>query len=144
MVYFEDMGTTIDASMEELESFMESEEHGAAHSDDVRNFEVVENSGHTTVLTFERHLDGRWKAARSRVTSFDPYCNFIEEVEGDFAGSRFVGLHRPDGGKTRVELFGDIQCVGKSPEETRAMWLAILVKSHEQDLEALRKFRARR
>jgi hypothetical protein len=144
MVYVEDLGTTLGIRPEEIESFLDSEPHASAHSDDVRNFEVVESSGPTVVLTFERHLDGQWKRARSRITSFPPYCRCVEEIEGDFAGSRFVGIHRPDGEGTRVEIFGDIQCAGKSPEETRTLFLGILAKAHEEDLASLRRFRDRR
>ena len=144
MVYVEDMGTILEVSLKELESFLESEEHFTTHSDDVRNFKVVETSGPTVVLTFERHLDGQWKKARSRITSFPPYCRCVEELEGDFAGSRFVGIHRLDGDRTRVDLFGDFQCQGKSPEETRALWLNILAKAHEEDLASWKRFRDRR
>ena len=144
MVYFEDLNTPLEISMDDLESFMESDEHGAAHSDDVRNFEVVENVGSSIVLTYERHLDGQWKRSRTRVTSFPPYCRWIEELEGDLAGSRFVGVHRPDGPRIRVDIFGDIQCKGKGPEELRTYWLDVLAKSHQEDVAALRKFRSRK
>jgi hypothetical protein len=141
MVYVEDMGTVIEASLTELESFLESEEHSSTHSDDVRNFRVVETSGPTVVLTFERNLDGRWKKSSSRITSFPPYCRWIEEIEGDLAGSRFVSIHRPEGARTRVDLFGDIQWKGKSPEETRTLWLNLLAKTHEEDVASLKRFR---
>jgi hypothetical protein len=144
MVYFEDMGTTLDLPFEEIATYLESEEHSSAHSDDVRNFEIVETAGPTIVLTYERKFDGHWKRSRTRVTSFPPFCRCIEEIEGDFAGSRFVGVHRPDGAKTRVDVFGDIQCQGKSPEQIRKLWLGILAKSHDEDVAMLRKFRGRR
>ncbi len=144
MVYVEDMGTILDIGLKELESFLESEEHSSAHSDDVRNFQVSETSGSTVVLTFERNLEGQWKKSSSRISSFPPYCRWIEEFEGDFAGSRFVGVHRPDGARTRVDLFGDIQCKGKNPEETRTLWLNILAKTHEEDVASLKRFRDRK
>jgi hypothetical protein len=143
-MYFEDLGSTLDIPLEEMESFMESDEHSSIHSEDVRNFAVAETAGATIVLTFERRIDGRWKPSCSRVTSFPPYCRFVEEIEGDLAGSRFVVVHRPDGGKTRVDFFGDIQCKGKSPEEVRKYWRSTLDKAHEEDLAALGKFRNRR
>jgi hypothetical protein len=144
MVYIEDMGTALDIPLKDLDSFMESEVHGSAHSDDVRNFEVVENSGPTLLLTFERKIDGQWKKASSRITSFPPFCRCIEEIEGDFAGSRFVGIHRPEGEKTRVDIFGDIQCKGRSPEQVRTLWLGLLAKAHDEDLASLRQFRDRK
>jgi hypothetical protein len=144
MVYVEDMGTILDVNLKELASFLESEEHSSAHSDDVRNFQVVETSGPTVVLTFERNLDGQWKKSSSRITSFPPYCRGIEEFEGDFAGSRFVSIHRPEGARTRVDFFGDIQCKGKSPEETRTLWLNSLAKAHAEDVASLKRFRDRK
>jgi hypothetical protein len=144
MVYFEDLGTTLDMTMEELQAFMESDEHGAAHGDDVRNFEVVENSGPTMVLTYERKFDGQWKKARTRITSFAPWVRCIEELEGDFAGSRFVGVHRPHGSKVQVDLFGDIQSSTRAPDKLRELWLQILAKAHDEDLATLRKFREKK
>ncbi len=119
MVYFEDMGSTIDLSLDELQSFLDSDEHGSVHADDVRNFEMVENVVPTIVVNFERMFEGQWKKSRTRMTSFRPYCNCVEELEGVFAGSRFVVVHRPDGPKTRVDVFGDIQCKAKSGESLR-------------------------
>ncbi|HTT73534.1 MAG TPA: hypothetical protein VMG99_05225 [Thermoplasmata archaeon] len=144
MVYVEDMGTILEIGLKELESFLESEEHSSAHPADVRNFQIVESSGPTVVLAFERRLDGQWKKSSSRITSFPPYCRCIEEFEGDFAGSRFVGIHRPDGARTRVDIFGDIQCKGKSPEETRTLWLAMLAKTYEEDVASLKRYRDRK
>lgn len=144
MVYVEDVGTTIDIPLDEIESFLESDDHDSTHSDVVRNFEVVENVGPTIVLTYERKIDGHWKKSGTRVTSFPPYCRFVEEIEGDYAGSRFVVVHRPDGARTRIDVFGDIQCKAKSPEQIREVWLEMLAKSHEEDVAALRKFRDRK
>lgn len=144
VVYFEDVGNTLDISLDDMDAFLESEEHASAHADDVRNFEVVESVGPAVVLSYERKFDGQWGKSRTRVTSFPPYCRFIEELEGVFAGSRFVGVHRPEGPRTRVELFGDVQCKARTPDQTRALWLDMLVKTHDEDLAALRKFSASR
>jgi hypothetical protein len=144
MAYFEDMGTTLNVSLDEMESFLESEEHSSAHSDDVRNFEVVETAGPTIVLTYERKFDGQWTKSKTRLTSFPPYCRCVEEIEGVFAGSRFFVVHRPDGANTRVDVFGDIQCQGRSPEQIRKLWLDILAKGHDEDVAKLRKFRERK
>jgi hypothetical protein len=144
MVYVEDMGTTLDIPFEEIGAFLESEEHSSDHSEDVRNFEVLETVGPTVVLTYERKFDGQWNRSGTRVSSFPPYCRCIEEIEGVFAGSRFVVVHRPAGTQTRVDVFGDIQCVGKTPEQIRKLWLDTLAKSHDEDVASLRKFRDRR
>jgi hypothetical protein len=144
MVYFEDLGTVLDLPLNEMESFLESAEHSSAHSDDVRNFETVETNGPTVVLAFERKFDGTWGKSRTRMTMFPPYCAFVEEIEGVFAGSRFVVLHRPHGAKTQVDVFGDAQCKSKNPEQLRAIWLDMLAKAHDEDVATLRKIRDRK
>jgi hypothetical protein len=143
MVYFEDTGSTLDIALDEMDTFLDSDEHGAVHSDDVRNFEVVENNGATVAVTYERRFEGDWKKAKTRITSFPPYCRCIEELEGVFAGSRFVVIHRPAGSITRVEVFGEVRCAGKDPEELRRLWLDLLAKAQDDDVRALRQYRAR-
>ena len=144
MVYFEDIGTTLDLPFDQMKAFMEFDEHLGFHAEDVRNFEVVEAAGPTVVIRYERRIDGRWGRSGTRMTGFPPFGSFIEEIEGDLAGSRWVLLHRPDGAKTRVELFGDIQCKGKSPEQTLRFWQATMDKTHSEDLAALTRFKARK
>lgn len=144
MVYFEDMGTTIDVPLGELETFLQSREHSSVHSDNVRNFEVVEQSDASLVLAYERRFDGRWRKSRTRMTLFPPYCAWLEELEGDFKGTRFVLVHRPDGKKTRVDVFGDVQCGSMDGEKLRKYWLGLLVKAHDEDELALRRYRARK
>ena len=143
MVYVEDLGTPLEIPFDQLEPFLDSPEHEAAHRDDVRNFVVVENAGPKVVVTYERKFDGEWGKSSTRMFSFPPHCVCVEELEGVFAGSRFVGIRRPESGGTRIDLFGDIQCKLRTPEETRTLWLAILAKSHQADVAALGKYRAR-
>jgi hypothetical protein len=144
MVYFEDMNTVIDVPLEEMETFLNSEEHGSAHSEDVRNFEVVENAGQSVVLAYERRFEGQWSKSKTRMTMFPPYVACVEELEGIFAGSKFFVVHRPDGKKTRVDVFGEAHCESKSPEELRTIWLNILSKAHDEDLSALGKVHHRK
>ncbi|HZY92671.1 MAG TPA: hypothetical protein VFG07_07900 [Thermoplasmata archaeon] len=143
MVYFEDLDTPFDISMEDLPSWDDSEEHAAAHAGAVRNFEVVETAGSAIVVTYERNIRGVWQKARTRVTSFPPYCRFIEELEGEFAGSRFVGGHRPDGTRMKIDIYGDIQSKTMTGETLRKYWLEVLATSHAEDVAALRAFRKR-
>lgn len=66
MVYVEDVGTTLDIALDELESFLDSEAHASVHSDDARNLEAVETTGPTIALACERNVDGDWKKSRTR------------------------------------------------------------------------------
>lgn len=143
MVYFEDMDTPFDISMDELGSWDDSPEHASVHSGAVRGFEVVETSGPSIVVTYERMFKGLWGRSRTRITSFPPYCRFIEELEGEFAGSRFVGVHRPDGKRIRIDIFGDIESRSMSGEPLRKYWLEVLASTHTEDVAALKKFRSR-
>lgn len=141
MVYFEDLGSTLDIPLNELETFLLSGVHGTAHADDVRNFQMVEQSGPTMVLRYERRFKGRWSRSGTRMTVFPPYCAWIEEIEGTFKGTRFVVIHRPHGAKTQVDVFGEVQCKSMPPAQLRKYWLGLLVKAHQEDLVALRRYR---
>lgn len=143
MVYFEDMDTTFDVSMEDFESWNDSEEHSSIHSDVVRNFDLVENAGNVIVVTYERNVNGQWGKSRTRMTSFPPYCRVIEELEGEFAGSKFFGVHRPHGEKMKLDIFGDIQSKSMSGEQLRIYWLGVLAKSYDEDVASLKAFRSR-
>lgn len=143
MVYFEDLDTPFDVSMEDFEQWDDSEEHASAHADAVRNFEVVENAGPAIVVTYERKFRGRWGRSRTRIMSFPPYCRFIEELEGEFSGSRFVGIHRPAGRGIKIDVFGDVRSKSMSGEQLRKYWLDVLARTHEEDVAALRAFRDR-
>ena len=143
MVYFEDMDTPFDVSGEDFASWDDSEEHANAHSGAVRNFEVVETAGPALVVTYERSILGEWQKARTRVTSFPPYWRMIEELEGEFAGSKFMVARRPDGSRIKIDVYGDIQSTSMSGEELRKYWLGVLATTHDEDLSSLKKFRDR-
>ncbi len=141
MTYFEDSGDSIPLPIEVVVKFLNSPEHGRAHAKDVRNFKVVKTEGRTMTLSFERFRDGRWTPALSRLTTFPPYCFFVEELKGTYAGTRFVGIHRPAGKRTRVDIFGDVRSRVYSPAEAKRRLLRTLGDAHREDLAAIRAWR---
>jgi hypothetical protein len=100
VAYFEDTGAVIDAPIAQVWAYLVSEDHGPADSESARNFEVKETVGPTATVSAERFLNGKWSTFVSTSSDFSPFCICNEEVEGDFAGTKFVILYRPEGHRT--------------------------------------------
>ena len=143
MVYFEDTGTVIDAPVWFVWDYLESEHHGPAHSRSARNFEVRETVGTTTLISAERYLNGRWSKFVSRSSDFAPFCVCNEEVEGDFAGTKFVLLYRPKGSQTCVDVYGDIQSAVFAPDEAKTTFLRLLENAYLDDAAVISELRAK-
>lgn len=143
MVCFEDLDTPLEVSLEGYVSWDDSDEHAAALSGVVRNFEVVETVGPAIVVTYERKVTAARHRARSHVTSFPPFARFVGDLEGECAGSRFVVAHRPEGRRIRIDVYGDVQSKTMRGEPLRMHWLEVLTKTHEVDRLALSNFRDR-
>jgi hypothetical protein len=144
MVYFEDTGTVIEAPIDSVWEYLVSEHHAPAHSKSTRNFQVKETIGSTAVVSAERFLNGTWSGFVSRSTDFPPLCICNEEVEGDFAGTRFVVLYRPHGTRTQVEVYGDVQSRVFAPEEARRTFLQLLESAYLDDSAAMREIHKNR
>lgn len=139
MVYFEDTGAVFDAPIEYVWEYITSEHHGSAHSRNARNFEVKETIGSTTTMSAERLINGRWSTFLSRSTDFPPFCICNEEVEGDFAGTKFVILYRPHGRQTVVDAYGDIQSKVYPGNEAKRIFLGLLQGAYEDDSLAMQE-----
>ena len=141
MVYFEDKGAIYDASLDEVWRYLVSEHHGPAHARNARNFEIKGADGPTTLVSAERLLSGKWSTFVSKSTDFPPLCICNEEVEGDFAGTKFVIVYRPEGNVTRADVFGDVQSKVFEPEEAKRRFLELLQRAYEDDIRALHELR---
>jgi hypothetical protein len=137
MAYFEDTGAMIEAPVESVWKYLVSEEHGPAHSKSARNFEVKETVGSPPLISAERFLNGKWSIFVSKSSEFPPFCICNEEVEGDFAGTKFIILYRPQGGQTRVDVYGDIQSKVFGPEEAKRIFLKLLEDAYLDDAAAM-------
>jgi hypothetical protein len=141
MTYFEDTGTVIDAPIDDVSRYLVSEHHGAAHSSSARNFEVKETAGASGVIAAERFLDGRWSPFLGRSTDFPPFCVCNAEIEGDFAGTKFVLVYRPEGRRTRIDLYGGVRSNVFDAETARRKFLRLLEGAYDEDAAAMRKCR---
>jgi hypothetical protein len=141
MVYFEDTGTIIEAPVEFVWKYLVSEEHGPAHSKSARNFQVKETVGSTAMVSAERYLNGKWSTFVSKSSDFPPFCVCNEEVEGDFAGTKFIILYRPQGDQTRVDVYGDIQSKVFGPDDAKRIFLKLLEDAYLDDASAMSRVR---
>ena len=141
MVYFEDTGTVIDAPVEFVWEYLVSEHHGPAHSTSARNFQVKETIGLTSLISGERYLNGKWSTFVSKSSDFPPFCICNEELEGDFAGSRFVLLYRPRGDQTQVDVYGDIQSKVFRSDEAKKIFLKLLENAYLDDESVISRLR---
>ena len=144
MTFFQDTGTLLDASIDEVWTYLASERHGPAHAKSGRNFRVTEEVGSTATIFAERRVNGTWRPFLSRSTAFPPFCICNEEVEGDFAGTKFVLLYTPEGSQTRVDVYGDVRSPIYAPDEALRRFRQLLDGSYEEDVAAMAKKPARR
>lgn len=142
MAYFEDKGAIIDAPIEEVWTYLYSEEHGPAHRESARNFEVIETVGATSLVSAERKLHGQWSKFVSKSTDYAPLGIVNEEVEGDFAGTKFVIVYVPEGRVTRVDVYGDVRSKIFAPDEARRLFLELLQGAYEDDAAQMRASRS--
>ncbi len=143
MVYFEDTGTLIAAPIDFVWEYLASERHAEAHRD-VRNFRLLKTEGTTSTVRFERLLHGTWTKGVNRTTEFPPFCICIEEIEGTFAGSRFVLHYRPVGNQTQVNVYGDVRSKQVTPARAKRLFLDTLEGAYLADVPVLLAFRRER
>jgi hypothetical protein len=143
MAFIEDKGAILDASIEEVWQYLTSEGHGLAHRGNARNFAVKETIGDTQVVAAERKVHGEWSAFVTKSTDYPPLCIVNEEVEGDFAGSKYVIVYTPEGKVTRVDVYADVRSRVHAPEQAHRLFLELLQAAYEDDVAQMRADRAR-
>ncbi len=135
-VYFEDRGTVLDATLDEVWDFMltDREFHPRAHRNSLRRMRWRDVSGITGEGACEVRRGGRWTKMRFRVTTIRPFIRVSEEFGGRYDGQKMVFLYSPRGRKTVVDVFV------LAPEGLEEEIRQTLVEAHEEDLPMLREF----
>jgi len=144
--YFEDRGTVLDAPLEVVWDFIEKDKefHPKAHAASLRNVEVEEISDVTRLIRCEVRWGDRWRKMVTRFTSIRPAVRINEEIEGPYAGSKFVLLYSPRGRRTAVDVFCYMRSSELSPAEIRREVLSTFATAHREDLPYLRRFARKR
>ncbi len=140
MTHFEDVGSLLDAPPEIVWRYLVSDAHGPAHRDHARNFRVPAAAGGAGTVAAERLLDGQWRPFVSRSTDFPPVCVVNEELEGEFAGTKFALVYRPAGERTRVDVYGDVRSAVFPADVAREKFLLLLAGAYEDDVAGLRRY----
>jgi hypothetical protein len=142
LTYFEDRGTVLDAPLEVVWDFLEKDEefHPKAHAATLRNLVVQHLSEVTSLIRCEVRWGGRWRKMVTRFTSIRPVLRINEELEGPYAGSKFVLLYSPVGRRTAVDVRCFMHSSELSPKEIERETLRTFATSHAEDLPYLRRF----
>ena len=120
VTYVEDTGAVYDAPLEVVWDFMNDETfHSKAHKAVVRNFAEKPISEITTLLSYEKRVNGRWEKMVCRMTTIRPAVRIQEDLDGPFAGSKTVFLYTSQGERTVVNVFGYVRSSEMTPAEIR-------------------------
>jgi uncharacterized membrane protein len=144
MVFFEDHGTLINAPIEVVWEYWATEEHQRAHVGTLRHVQVEALSPWTSLVTAERSHKGRWSKFVTRSTVFAPVAIANEEIEGLFAGSKFIMLYSPHGRQTRVDVIGELQSPTFPEKEISREFEAALGASYDEDTPHVEAFAKRK
>jgi hypothetical protein len=142
MIYIHDEGSVYDAPIDVVWDYLmhAGEDHVKAHASSAHFFEVKELSKTSAIVTAERKINGRWSRFVTRSTDYPSLGIVNEELEGDFAGSKFMVIYTPDGNKTRVEAYGELKSDTIPQSEIEQVFLKLLESSFNEDVPALKAF----
>ena len=142
MVFFEDKGTLINAPLETVWEYFHADAHDEAHRGSLRNVSVKSLSSWTMEVTAERCYRGAWSKFVTDTTFCKPLAIFNEEIEGLFAGSKFIMLYAPHGRQTRVDVMGDLRSPTLPDSEVKRVFEEMLETSYEEDTRVVEQFAA--
>jgi hypothetical protein len=141
VTYVEDTGAVYDAPLEVVWDFMNDETfHSKAHKAVVRNFAEKPISEITTLLSYEKRVNGRWEKMVCRMTTIRPAVRIQEDLDGPFAGSKTVFLYTSQGERTVVNVFGYVRSSEMTPAEIRRERRRTWSNAYSEDLPYFRRF----
>ncbi len=108
MVYVEELGTLLDAPIDIVWEYMASEQHDLAHRDGLRYLTVKELTPSSRRIDAERRRQGRWERFAGRTTDLAPVGILNEELDSSMTGTAMALVYSPRGGKTQVDVYGEI------------------------------------
>jgi hypothetical protein len=122
--------------------FIEKDEefHPTAHAATLRNFKAKDLSEVTSLINCEVRWGGHRRKMVTRFTSIRPAVRINEELEGPYAGSKFVLLYSPRGRRTAVDVLCYMHSSELSPKQIKRETMKTLAKAHAEDMPLLRRF----
>jgi hypothetical protein len=117
MVYLKDEGSEFEAPIDFVWKYIfGGEAHDGAHKT-TRNSKIKKVSDITIDYASERYLRGKWAPDRMRITMVPPISVTTEWLDGVLAGSKFVYVYKPQGERTRIDVYGEFTSKTLTPEE---------------------------
>src|SRR5580693_7405386 len=105
MVFIIDDGSEFKATREKIWRYNQAES-GHVHPS-MQNTQVSQEGG-SMLLTYETvSPNGSTERRRTRITPLPPVGSFVEEIEGRFAGSKYINFYVPKGDKTEIRVVGE-------------------------------------
>jgi hypothetical protein len=133
MVYLRDEGSEFEAPVDFVWKYIfGGGDHDNSHKT-TRKPQFKKVSDITIEYGSERLLNGRWAPDRMRITMVPPISVTTEWLEGVLAGSKFVYVYKPQGEKTRIDVYGEFTSPTLSPEEVEAVAREFLESEFRDD-----------
>ncbi|MDE1820042.1 MAG: hypothetical protein KGJ23_04050 [Euryarchaeota archaeon] len=138
MVYLKDEGSEFEAPVDFVWKYIfGGEGHDAAHKT-TRNPKFKKVSEITIEYGSERLLRGKWAPDRMRITMVPPISVTTEWLDGVLAGSKFVYVYKPQGEKTRIDVYGEFTSPTLPPEGVEAAAREFLESEFRDDAPAVK------
>jgi len=138
MVYLKDEGSYFEAPIDFVWKYIFSNElHDAAHKT-TRDPEFGKVSDVTFLYGSERYLQGKWAPDQLRISMFPPVSVVTEWIEGVLAGSKLVYVYSPHGGRTRIDVYGEVNSKTLPPEAIEGAVREFLESEFAADEPAIR------
>ena len=140
MVFVSDEGSYLEAPIDTVWKFMSSGEvHSKTHVS-MRNRVQKMLAPNVMEATMERHWRGAWVKVANRLTLLPPVGYALEVLEGPFAGSKSFQIYRPEGPRTRVDVYGEFVSPVIPSAEIRTAVLEYLAQTFDEDAPAIRAY----
>lgn len=139
MVYVRDEGSTFDAPIDFVWKYIfGGEKHDSAHKT-TRNPKFGKVSDITLLYGSERYLRGKWAPDQMRISMFPPVSVVTEWLEGVLKGSKLVYVYRPEGEKTRIDVYGEFVSETLAPQDVEAAAHEFLDNEFRDDAPVIRE-----
>lgn len=139
MVFVLDEGSVFKAPLDKIWRFNQAErEH---YHPSFKNLQVGQE-GQSIVFTFDSVApDGKTVKRKSKLTALPPVGSFIEELEGQFAGSKYLNYYIPKGNKTGITVVGEWTSPTIPADKLKKAVLNSLETVFKEDTANLEKFK---